>query len=82
VPLTARAPGFVCSKSPACANYADFESADDRWATGRPTHAFGLPERAVDRALAEGRISAPLPYIKKMGVAAPATGLDEFYRSP
>ncbi|HET7746645.1 MAG TPA: NapC/NirT family cytochrome c [Vicinamibacteria bacterium] len=36
----------------------------------RPTHAFELPERAVDRALAEGRISRQLPYIKKMAVQA------------
>jgi hypothetical protein len=34
----------------------------------RPTHAFQLPERAVDDALADGRIDAQLPYIKKMAV--------------
>jgi hypothetical protein len=34
----------------------------------RPTHAFELPERAVDRAMVEGRISPALPYIKKKGV--------------
>lgn len=34
----------------------------------RPTHAFQLPERAVDLALAEGRISASLPFIKKKSV--------------
>jgi hypothetical protein len=31
----------------------------------RPTHAFELPERAVDRALGLGHISPTLPYIKK-----------------
>lgn len=36
----------------------------------RPAHAFELPERAVDGALAEGRISRTLPYIKKMAVQA------------
>lgn len=36
----------------------------------RPTHAFQLPERAVDEALAAGRISARLPFIKKEAVAA------------
>jgi hypothetical protein len=36
----------------------------------RPTHVFELPERAVDRSLAEGRISPRLPYIKKMAVEA------------
>jgi len=34
----------------------------------RPTHAFELPERALDRALADGRVSAALPYIKKKGI--------------
>jgi hypothetical protein len=34
----------------------------------RPTHAFQLPERAVDKAMSEGRISAELPYIKKKAV--------------
>ena len=34
----------------------------------RPTHAFELPERAVDRALTEGQISRDLPFIKKKGV--------------
>lgn len=34
----------------------------------RPTHAFELPERAVDHAMSEGRIPRDLPYIKKTGV--------------
>lgn len=34
----------------------------------RPTHSFALPERAVDDALAEGRISASLPFVKKEAV--------------
>ena len=34
----------------------------------RPTHAFYLPERAVDKALALGEIAAGLPYIKKKSV--------------
>jgi hypothetical protein len=34
----------------------------------RPTHAFQLPERAVDRAMDEGRISRELPFIKKKAV--------------
>ncbi len=34
----------------------------------RPTHAFDLPERAVDRALASGEISAALPFAKKQAV--------------
>jgi nitrate/TMAO reductase-like tetraheme cytochrome c subunit len=34
----------------------------------RPTHAFELPEPAVDKAMNEGRISTTLPYIKKKAV--------------
>jgi hypothetical protein len=34
----------------------------------RPTHSFPLPERAVDEALAQGRISAQLPFVKKKAV--------------
>ena len=34
----------------------------------RPTHAFELPDRAVDRAIAAGKIPADLPYLKKEGV--------------
>jgi NapC/NirT cytochrome c family, N-terminal region len=60
----------------------------------RPSHAFQLPEEAVDQALSEGRISRALPFIKKEAVeflkahyadrqAASreiAANLDEFYR--
>ena len=34
----------------------------------RPTHAFELPERAMDKALALGDIPVTLPYIKKKGL--------------
>jgi hypothetical protein len=34
----------------------------------RPAHALELPDRAVDQAMALGRISAGLPLIKKTGV--------------
>ena len=34
----------------------------------RASHSFELPARAVDQAIAEGRISASLPFIKKIGV--------------
>jgi hypothetical protein len=36
----------------------------------RPTHAFQLPERAVDQAMFEGRISAELPFVRKKAVEA------------
>jgi len=34
----------------------------------RPTHAFQMPERAVDQEMSVGRISPELPYIKKKAV--------------
>jgi nitrate/TMAO reductase-like tetraheme cytochrome c subunit len=34
----------------------------------RPAHAFQMPDRAVDRALMLGRISASLPFVKKRAV--------------
>lgn len=60
----------------------------------RPTHAFQLPERAVDEALAAGRMSPKLPWVKKQAVAllrteypdqdtalkSIAEGIDRFYR--
>jgi len=60
----------------------------------RPTHAFQLPERAVDEALAAGRMSPKLPWLKKQAVAllrseypdqdtalkSIAEGIERFYR--
>jgi hypothetical protein len=34
----------------------------------RPTHAFELPDRAVDKAMANGRMSPSLPFLKKKAV--------------
>jgi hypothetical protein len=34
----------------------------------RPTHAFELPERAVDKALSEGAIAGDLPFVRKKAV--------------
>jgi len=34
----------------------------------RPAHTFQLPERALDLAMAEGRIDPALPYVKKTAV--------------
>lgn len=60
-----------------------------------PTHAFQLPERAVDQAITERRISQQLPFIKKKAVELLRTeypdrdtasnrlfaGITEFYRT-
>ncbi len=52
----------------------------------RPTHAFDLPERAMDRALSLGDIAVGLPYIKKKSVellkANYATGADAAAKLP
>jgi nitrate/TMAO reductase-like tetraheme cytochrome c subunit len=40
----------------------------------RPTHDFLLPERALDRALALGRIPDTLPFIRKEGLAVLKAG--------
>ena len=34
----------------------------------RPTHAFDLPERAVDKAMSVGRLPTTLPFLKKKSV--------------
>jgi nitrate/TMAO reductase-like tetraheme cytochrome c subunit len=34
----------------------------------RAAHSFELPDRAVDRAMADGRIPAALPFVRKTGV--------------
>ncbi len=61
-------------------NSADVKAAPEQLARGehramdcvdchnRPTHAFQLPERAVDLQMSEGRISPELPFIKKKAV--------------
>jgi formate-dependent nitrite reductase cytochrome c552 subunit len=36
----------------------------------RPTHAFQMPERAIDEVIASGRINAKLPYVKREAIAA------------
>ncbi len=36
----------------------------------RPTHAFDMPDRAVDKAMRDGRISTKLPFVKREAVAA------------
>ena len=61
----------------------------------RPTHVFELPDRALDRALQDGRISPSLPFVKKKGMellkadypdgvtasARIASGLVEYYKT-
>ena len=43
----------------------------------RPTHTFDLPENAVNREMAAGRISPALPFIHKVAIGL----LKEKYRS-
>jgi len=34
----------------------------------RPTHTFQMPDRAMDKAMTQGRISSELPFIKKQAI--------------
>jgi hypothetical protein len=75
-------------------NYEKFEvrTMDCIDCHNRPTHAYDMPEPAIDRAIAEGRISPSLPFAKKTGVevmkkkyaagqdAQVAAGFVAFYR--
>lgn len=36
----------------------------------RPTHAFEMPDRALDKAINEGRLSRDLPFVKKVALEA------------
>jgi hypothetical protein len=54
--------------SPAPAGVPEHRAMDCIDCHNRPTHEFRLPERSVDRALDEGRISASLPFVKKKAV--------------
>jgi hypothetical protein len=40
----------------------------------RPTHTFQLPERAINQAMALGRIPVTLPFVKKKGLEALRAG--------
>jgi formate-dependent nitrite reductase cytochrome c552 subunit len=46
----------------------DMVRADCVLCHNRATHAFSLPQEAMDEMLAKGRIDASLPFIKKKGV--------------
>ena len=56
-------PGKASTKAPS-AQY-EMQCVDCH---NRPAHAFDLPERAMDNALALGDISVTLPFIKKKGL--------------
>ena len=54
--------------TPAELRKADRRTMDCIDCHNRPTHAFQLPERAVNEAMAAGRISAELPFIHKKAI--------------
>jgi hypothetical protein len=47
---------------------AEWRKMDCMDCHNRPTHGFFLPERAVDKAMAAGRISPTLPFVKKTAI--------------
>jgi len=74
-------------KADAKAEVREMDCADCH---NRPTHVFELPERAVDKAMAGGRIPPSLPFIRKKAVeilrAAKSSGeilqaVDSYYRA-
>src|SRR6185369_17098693 len=56
---------FVSGEAPAGVSTIEMQCVDCH---NRPTHAFELPERALDKALAAGRIASGLPFVKKIGL--------------
>lgn len=67
-----RAVDFVSTETPPTAEQraqGQRRSMDCLDCHNRPSHTFELPERALDRALAEGGVSRELPWVKKQGVA-------------
>jgi hypothetical protein len=85
---------YVADGAPAGEGGGEWRAMDCMDCHNRPTHAFELPERAVDRALADGRLDPALPWLRKEAVRllraeypdreaadrAIARGLEEFYR--
>jgi len=49
---------------------ADRRKMDCMDCHNRPTHAFDMPDRAIDKAMREGRISTKLPFVKREALAA------------
>ena len=62
---------FVVSEAPPTPGQAErgeWRKMDCMDCHNRPTHAFEMPEAAVDRAMTDGRISVTLPFVKKKAV--------------
>jgi hypothetical protein len=81
--------------SPADLARAESRKMDCLDCHNRPSHTFEVPEKAVDRAMSEGRIDRTLPFVKKKAVellrreypdretarTQIASGLVDFYRT-
>jgi hypothetical protein len=55
-------------KANVAANGGEWRKMDCIDCHNRPTHTFEAPDRAVDRAMDEGRISVELPFVKKQAM--------------
>jgi hypothetical protein len=53
---------------PGQAGVGEWRKMDCMDCHNRPTHAFEMPESAVDHAMTDGRISVTLPFVKKKAV--------------
>jgi hypothetical protein len=59
---------YATDDAPPADGTGEWRSMDCMDCHNRPTHAFDLPERAVDRALADGRIRPDLPFVRREAV--------------
>lgn len=71
VDASGRKQTYVSTEVPASADAlarGERRTMDCQDCHNRPAHTFDLPERALDRALEDGRVSTALPFIKKKGI--------------
>jgi len=59
---------YATEDAPSADGVGEWRAMDCMDCHNRPTHAFDLPERGVDRAIGEGRISPTLPWARKEAV--------------
>jgi NapC/NirT cytochrome c family protein len=59
---------YATEGAPSADGTGEWRAMDCMDCHNRPTHAFDLPERGVDRAIGEGRISPTLPWARKEAV--------------
>ncbi|HVR71805.1 MAG TPA: NapC/NirT family cytochrome c [Vicinamibacteria bacterium] len=56
---------YATAEAPSADGAGEWRAMDCMDCHNRPSHAFDLPERGVDRAIGDGRISPTLPWARK-----------------